>query len=245
MANVHFFLQGKGGVGKSFCSAMLAQYIIGKAQFMPVCIDTDPVNNTFSSYKAFNASWLDIIDGRTVDPKKFDIIIERISTLSDEDTLIVDNGASSFIAFSDYIISNGVPSLIVDDMRHTLYVNTIVIGGDGMMDTLNGFSALATQMPPSVRIVVWLNLFFGTIASEGKQFEDFSAYKMNRDKVYSIVQLPDLQRETFGANLMDMMKRRLTFNEALNDPAYGIMDRQRLKIAREKIFNAIAACPEF
>ena len=244
MSQVHFFLQGKGGVGKSFCSAMMAQYVFSRNTTAPVCIDTDPVNNTFSAYKAFNATWLDIREGDGVNPKKFDVIMNSIAELSDADSLIVDNGASTFIAFSNYIITNGVPEIITEALGHTLFVHTIVIGGDGMIDTLNGFAALAQQLPASARVVVWLNPFFGPIATEGKQFEDFAAYKKNQDRVFAMVQLPSLQRETFGANLMDMMKRRLTFDEALKDPAYGLMDKQRLKIAREKIFTAISACPE-
>lgn len=42
---VHFTLQGKGGVGKSLVSALLAQYfqtVVGDVK----CIDTDPVNQT-------------------------------------------------------------------------------------------------------------------------------------------------------------------------------------------------------
>lgn len=55
MANIHMFLTGKGGVGKSFCSAMLMQYIMDSGRQNPVCIDTDPVNATLYAYKAFNA----------------------------------------------------------------------------------------------------------------------------------------------------------------------------------------------
>lgn len=244
MANVHFFLQGKGGVGKSFSSTMMAQYVLSSTGTPPVCIDTDPVNNTFSAYKAFDATWLDIREGDGVNPKKFDIIMNRIAALAEADSLIVDNGASTFIAFSNYVITNGVTDIITEALGHTMYVHTLVIGGDGMMDTLNGFTALAQQLPPSVRVVVWLNPFFGPIVADGKTFEEFSAYRKNQDKVFALVRLPELQRETFGANLMDMMKRRMTFDEALTDASYEIMDRQRLKIARQKIFAAISACPE-
>ena len=44
-------LQGKGGVGKSFIAATIAQYKASKGQ-KPLCIDTDPVNSTFHGYKA-------------------------------------------------------------------------------------------------------------------------------------------------------------------------------------------------
>ena len=46
MANIHMVLQGKGGVGKSFIAAVLAQFKASKGQ-KPLCIDTDPINATF------------------------------------------------------------------------------------------------------------------------------------------------------------------------------------------------------
>ena len=49
--SVHILLQAKGGVGKSFVAAVVAQYYfnrIGVAQ----CFDTDPGNATLAQYKA-------------------------------------------------------------------------------------------------------------------------------------------------------------------------------------------------
>lgn len=48
---VHFTLQGKGGVGKSFISSLLIQYLRDKGQLVTV-VDTDPVNATLTGYKA-------------------------------------------------------------------------------------------------------------------------------------------------------------------------------------------------
>ena len=50
---VHFILQGKGGVGKSFVAALLAQHYQANGRGAVVCVDTDPVNATFSGYGAF------------------------------------------------------------------------------------------------------------------------------------------------------------------------------------------------
>jgi cellulose biosynthesis protein BcsQ len=57
MAKINVVLQGKGGVGKSFIAATLAQYKINKGH-EPLCIDTDPVNATFAGYKALNVTRL-------------------------------------------------------------------------------------------------------------------------------------------------------------------------------------------
>lgn len=49
MSRVHMMLQGKGGVGKSFASAMMAQFMADRGE-APLCIDTDPVNQTFRGF---------------------------------------------------------------------------------------------------------------------------------------------------------------------------------------------------
>ena len=54
VASVHLVLQGKGGLGKSFVSAILAQYFRTKSA--PVhCMHTDPINSTFTQYHILNA----------------------------------------------------------------------------------------------------------------------------------------------------------------------------------------------
>ncbi|MBB4268183.1 CO dehydrogenase nickel-insertion accessory protein CooC1, partial [Roseospira visakhapatnamensis] len=45
MAAIHMTLQGKGGVGKSFIASLLAQHFLARGQ-APICLDTDPVNQT-------------------------------------------------------------------------------------------------------------------------------------------------------------------------------------------------------
>jgi CO dehydrogenase nickel-insertion accessory protein CooC1 len=57
---VHLVLQGKGGVGKSFVSAILAQYLRSKSATLH-CLDTDPVNATFAQYAQLKAEHVNIL----------------------------------------------------------------------------------------------------------------------------------------------------------------------------------------
>ncbi|NQU58501.1 MAG: conjugal transfer protein TraL, partial [Rhodospirillales bacterium] len=57
MKQIHMILQGKGGVGKSFVASLLAQHYLSR-EITPVCIATDPINQTFAAYKSFNAHQL-------------------------------------------------------------------------------------------------------------------------------------------------------------------------------------------
>lgn len=244
MANIHIFLQGKGGVGKSFCCTMLTQYLIDHGRPKPICIDTDPINATFAAYEAFDVMRVEIMDGDKVNPRKFDDIMDRICAASENESIIIDNGASSFIPFSAYMLSSGVPTLMAE-MGHTLYTNTIITGGDAMEDTVQGFASVISQFPDTSQMVVWLNPYFGDISHNGKSFEDFPIYKSKKSKVCALVSLPELQPETFGFDLSRMLKDRLTFTQALgNDSEYHIMTKQRLKITRDNIYSKLAAVPE-
>lgn len=233
MASIHMVLQGKGGVGKSFVAALLAQYMELKGH-KPLCIDTDPVNATFHGYKALKAQRLQIMDGDEINPRNFDALVELIAP-SQEDA-IIDNGASSFVPLAHYLLSNQVPALL-QDLGHELVLHTLVTGGQALLDTVNGFAQLVTQFPKGTRFVVWLNPFWGPIEHEGKNFVELKAYRDNKDRVSAVIQIPQLKEQTYGRDLSDMLQKRLTFNEALAMNSLSLMTRQRLKIVRDKLFS--------
>lgn len=235
MAKIHITMQGKGGVGKSFVSATTAQYKHHKEQ-TPLCIDTDPINATFHGFKALNVERLDIMEGDEINPRHFDTLIEKIAT-SDQD-IIIDNGASSFVPLSHYIISNQVPTLL-QGMGHELIVHSVITGGQALFDTITGFIHLVNQLPEDIRFVVWLNPYWGRIEHEGKPFEQLKVYKENKDRVAALINIPDLKEETFGRDLTDMLQQKMTFNEAINSPERNIMTRQRLKLIRDQLFGQI------
>ena len=163
MAKIHMVLQGKGGVGKSMIAAVIAQYKAGNGQ-KPICIDTDPVNATFEGYKALGVRRLNIMDGDEINTRNFDALVEQIATA--EADVIIDNGASSFVPLSHYLISNQVPTLL-RDMGHELVVHTVITGGQALQDTVSGFAQLASQFPAECLFVTWLNPYWGAIEHAG------------------------------------------------------------------------------
>jgi hypothetical protein len=235
MAKIHLILQGKGGVGKSFIAATLAQYKASKGQ-TPLCIDTDPVNATFAGYKALGVKRLHIMEGDEINPRNFDTLIELVAPSKDD--VIIDNGASSFVPLSHYLISNQVPALLAD-MGHELLVHTVITGGQALLDTVSGFSQLVSQFPTEAIFVVWLNPYWGPIEHEGKGFEQLKAYTANKARVSAIVTIPSLKEETYGRDLSDMLQERLTFDEALAMGSLSIMTRQRLKIVKGQLFGQL------
>ncbi|MEO8627532.1 MAG: conjugal transfer protein TraL [Betaproteobacteria bacterium] len=237
MAKIHMILQGKGGVGKSFIGSVLAQYKLSKGQ-KPLCIDTDPVNSTFFGFKGLNVRRLHILEGDEINSRNFDTLVEMIAPSKDD--VIIDNGASSFVPLSHYLISNKVPALL-EDIGHELVVHTVITGSQALLDTVSGFAQLASQFPKEALFVVWLNPYWGPIEHDGKGFEQLKAYKDNKDRVSAIVQIPALKEETYGRDLSDMLQERLTFGEALAMTSLTIMTRQRLKIVREQLYGQLDA----
>ena len=239
MAKIHMVLQGKGGVGKSVIAALIAQYKASKGQ-APLCLDTDPVNSTFHGYTSLNVRRLQIMDGDEINSRNFDSLVELIAPSKDD--VVIDNGASSFVPLSHYLVTNQVPALL-HEMGHELVVHTVITGGQALVDTLSGFAQLASQFPAEAPFVVWLNQYWGPIEHEGKTFEQLKAYTANKARVAAIIQIPDLKKETYGQDLSDMLQDRLTFDDALALESLTIMTRQRLKIIKGQIYAQLENVP--
>jgi hypothetical protein len=237
MATAHFILQGRGGVGKTLVAVMLAQALASMGR-ETINIDTDPVNATFSGYATLNVQRLEIMEDDEINPRSFDRLVEMIDAARGD--VIVDNGASSFVPLSHFLISNRVPSLLTE-MGHQLVVHIVIAGAQSLLDTVHGFAQLVRQFPPEAVFVIWLNPYYGPIEHEGKTFEQMKAYVANKDRVSAIVRLPSLKKETYGRDLAEMLQARLTFDEAQSLGTLTIMTRQRLKIIRDQVFGQIAS----
>ncbi len=225
---LHFVLQGKGGVGKTVVALLLSQYVEEKSEPV-ICVDTDPVNASLSSLSSMNPERVSIFAGKKVDTHSLDLFTEKL--LTDDAHFVVDNGASSFVPVSKYLIENDVAAMMVDAGRQPV-VHTVVTGGPGMLDTMKGLASILEDFPASVRVVVWLNEYFGPIVNaNGRPFEELPAYTDNRDRIFAIVRLSALSEEaTF--DLRDMLSRRLTFAQALAPDNINILRVQKSRLSR-------------
>lgn len=236
MKQVHFTLQGKGGVGKSFVSSLLTQYLTEKGQPV-VAVDTDPVNATLSGYEAFHTQRLELMEGGTLVERNFDALIEKI--VEDDTNFVIDNGAASFIPLSYYIAENDAITLIGQHGKQVV-IHTVVTGGQAMLDTLGGFAQLVEKLPADARLVVWLNEFFGDIEAEGKTFEQMRVYEDNRTRVHGIVRIARQTGSTFGKDIQMMLDAKMTFEEVARSPDFQLMAKSRLSRVKSAIFEQIA-----
>jgi hypothetical protein len=230
------FLQGKGGVGKSFAATLLAQQMKEEGK-NPLCIDIDPHNATFSSYKALDVQSYDVMEGDDVNPRKFDKVMELVAE-SKED-VIIDNGSSSYIALASYMKKMRVAE-VLHSMGHNLIIHTLIVGGNVLVDTVDSLVKTISIFPEDTKYVVWLNPFSGPIENNGSNFYGFKAYKNNSRRINVVIEIPDYEPKTFGHDLREMMAENLTFREALEkESGLPMWTRQRLSMMREEIYQRL------
>lgn len=234
-SKVHMMLHGKGGVGKSFINFVLAQYLLSHGE-VPLCIDTDPVNWTFGSYKGLNVSKFDILEGRKVRRDRFDLLFNLIGKSNEGKDVVIDVGTSTYLPFLDYIISSDIPGLL-DGIGRELVVHTVVTGGFALEATIKGTVDLVRLVPESVPVVVWLNPYWGPVERNGRWFEEFPEYKMvDRGEKTEILRMPEYP-PLFQQDLVDMLRMRLTFDEALTSGRFWLLNLQRLVMIRRELFT--------
>lgn len=237
MSNVHFVLQGKGGVGKSVVSALLAQYLSGKGVDV-LCIDTDPTNATLEGFASLNAKRIELMDGGTLVERNFDSMMEMI--FAAEGDTVIDNGASSFIPLSHYLLENEAFEMIKEH-GHRVCVHTVVTGGASLDDTLLGFRALAQQVSPYADLYVWINDALARVERDGKRFEDMRVYAENKDAITGVIRLDAHTQSTFGEDMKNMLERKFTFDDVKQAASFNVMSKQRLATIRRRIFESIEA----
>jgi hypothetical protein len=233
---VHFVLQGKGGIGKTYVSTILAQWLQAKDDAPLRCYDTDQENTTFSRYKALNVQHVPVMtEARTIDPKRFDALM--IDILERDGNCVVDNGANTFSPLMAYLIENDCFNLLEESGRK-VYIHTIVGGGDTLHDTAMGFvtTAKSTQVP----LVLWENEHFGLLQSaSGKSFLESQTYAENSQRVRGRIVLGARNADTFGADVKKMNTGRLTIEEVKASDKFNVMEKQRIKVVFRDLFEQL------
>lgn len=235
MAKIHFVLNGKGGIGKSFISSLLCQYFLDKGESI-VAIDTDPNNTTLLNVKALKAKFLQLIDDGKFDVRAFDKIVE-LAFEKKAENYIIDSGATTFIPLIDYLKENEVLDFLTNNNLE-VYMHVPIVGGQARDDTILGLTQLTEAFNCS--FVVWINEYHGSIIKDNLEFEETKEYQAIKEKIKAIVYLNALSKDTFGKDLLELTSKNLTFGEAMQDKSFSLMSKQRLKIFKDKAFSQIS-----
>ena len=232
---VHLVLQGKGGIGKSVIASWLAEYLLKNSKHV-CCVDGDPVNRSLAQYKAFNAEKLDLVNEDGVIVRiRYDALLERFAT--EDKVFVVDSGATAFLPLWSYIVETEMIR-VLREIGRKLYVHCVVSGGEMLNDSLLGFDTLARSTPDR-NVVVWINEYFGPVAREGKSFDQMNVFQTHADKVVGSVGIPQRSPDTFGASVLLMRQKKLTFEEAIHSNELMIAQKSRLQIVRRDLFEQL------
>ncbi len=237
MPSTHFILQGKGGVGKSMIASITYQVFEEQGSKI-YAYDTDPVNHTLSGYKEFSVKRINLLkeDGN-IDPRMFDELLENIAQAEEDSHVIVDNGASSFIALGAYMEEIDMLGTL-EELGHKVFLHTVITGGQAALDTVEGFVELARCFP-FAKIVVWLNPYFGAVEVDGKSFTQFKCHKEYEQNIHYVLKLPSGNKDLIGKDLEELFAKRQSFKVGI-ESAKHIAVRSRLK----KYWNQICSLVE-
>ena len=233
--SINFILQGKGGVGKSFATAILAQYFIDENHMDNIVVgDTDPVNTTTVKVKRLNADLIQITENSKVIQSKFDPMFESMLTNS-QNTFVIDNGASTFLPLIQYFNDNCVMDMF-EDVEQDVYIHTVIVGGQALADTLQGFEELKELVKGSkVKLIVWINEFQGIPALENIPLIETKFIEKNKDVIAGVVVIQDRKSDAFASDIKELTEKSLTLKEALESDHFGLMAKSRSK----RVFNDI------
>lgn len=237
MAKIYIMAQGKGGVGKSFIAGLLAQYFLEKGR-PALCFDADPNNASFAAFPAYNAVRVKLSEvGDDINPRHFDVLWEKLYQAGEEDMIILDIGASSFLPFCAYLKENNAIALL-REAGHDVVLQSVLAGGPMFGECLMGLAELFSHFE-TVPVVVWLNPFGGKCEFEGQAFQDSALYLEQHPRIRAVVSLPAEKQATTGYDIAQVQLAHLTFREAIEAEGINLMARQRLTQAWRKISGLI------
>lgn len=238
MTVVFFVLMGKGGVGKSWVSSALLQYL--REQFESVCgIDADATNRSLSAYKALNAVQLELLKNGNIDRRFFDELLEEILSGQNQ-IIVVDVGAGSFVPLLSYMIENKSFTFL-QELGIKVVLSPVVVGGEAAIETGRGFAFLSDLELP---MITFKNAFFGLVEIEGKPYLDWKPVVEANKKglIKGVVEIGSRSKDLFGEDIRLMASKKMTFSEAISGESdFNLIQRQRLKIVRDDLYQQLDA----
>lgn len=233
----HFLMQPKGGVGKSLVATLISQYFTDNdAEFK--CMDTDTSNATLTSYAALNAQHIPILnDDNEIDTSKFDVMLERLMT--ETGTFVIDNGSNSYVPLLSYMLEIDAFQALKDEGVE-VFLHTIVVGGDAVIETLNTFRDISLRVGDK-NVILWINEYFGPVEYNGRKLQDMPVFAECKPNLRGVCVLHKRNHDTYLKDMRTMATKKQTFAQVMADPSYVIGSKMRLKTIRKDTFDQIAA----
>lgn len=230
--SIHIVTQAKGGVGKSFISRLLIQYL---REHMDVfSFDADPLNDGLVSFKGLDAHKLDLkmINGNLDSRAYYDPLFETI--LLNDSCFLIDSGASTHINFISYIKGSDILNLFKEKGRE-IYFHVPLAGNIDFYDCYKELLKLA-KLFPNNKFVLWENEFHGKLEENYREDQNLKALS----NVIGIVTLKDLQSTPLLYDIELMNKKKLIFSEIEEHQNYfGAIIKHRLELYKNSIYSQL------
>jgi len=238
MKKVHFTLGDKGGIGKSFIAALMAQYIMDNViDAKPICLDLDCKNKTFSRYAALNVEMIDVRTNDDIDRSKFDLLANRILAAPDDAIIITDVGGNVYVPMADYMRVNEVYEMLMS-AGVEIILHVPIVGGGDLFPTLQTLDEVMIGTPADAKVSVWINQKNGRVEYQGKSFEESDRYAEYEERIRNVTYIP-LWRSDMQKNVADMLEEAVMFDQAIRMDVFDLMAKQRLTMAKRFLYDAM------
>lgn len=213
--NVHIVMQAKGGVGKTFISWVMGQYLREKHPKLLV-VDTDPSNQSLSIYKSLKPIFVDLLEGkRNIEVGSLDKLFELIS--STEDDLVIDTGSSSFVQLNTFLTLERADEVLTS-INCNVFIHVPIVGGESRKECLSKLESLIKNVPNAM-FIAWINNYpsqvFSPIAKDDEptSFEETEVFKIYKSRFRCIIVLPAFPEDTSGKTLKLISQNGWTFDD--------------------------------
>ena len=236
MNSLNLILQAKNDVGKTYIASILAEYFQAKgSEFHGY--DADKSESSFAKFEDFKVEPVEVVDtDHHFKLEAFDKVWEN--AIAKNLDIILDSGVDAFGPLVQYFVKNGNDNLSAES-KNQIIVHAVIAGGDRLDDTINGLVTLFNKLPTNMKIVVWLNEYFGSIEVAGKPFEEFKIYENNREKIHGIIKICEPNSDLVKADLLKKNALKMTFNECIKSDEFSKVSKQRFEEYRGKIFEQL------
>lgn len=238
MNNIHFVMNSKGGIGKTWVATLLAQYLKKDGKLV-ACADTDPLTKTFFKFKSLDVAAIEIYENGKINQSKFDPIIENI--LSTDCDYVIDTGGSTFIDLTKYIEDNNVFGTL-HDAGKKVFIHTPIVGGNSAIDSVTGFDNILKIKSSQFKIVVWENEFNELVKTDGNFTLDAILFKsaIKSGKVSGCVKIKYRKdSDTFSADISKMTANFMTFDDVSKSDDFGYMAKNRIKTVMTDLYTEL------
>lgn len=235
--SINFVLQEKGGVGKTFCASMLAQWLRDRRGETPICGDADPLTPTFSAYKALDVARVGITENGAVVQRKFDSFFESI--LEHDDPVVLDNGTATYMPILKYMKTNDLYSILADAGKK-LILHLPIVGGDAKLMTIYGLeNVLAAVQCTGAKIVVWQNEYFGVPMIDGREAADMALVADNYDTICGVVKIIDRNSDDYEGDIKLLTEKKMTRSEAQDSSHFKMFARSRIDRVFRDVYDQL------